>query len=212
MHVDFFFDNVTKITNNPLPGLDAQLRMAPPGRSNKTDHYLKQISKAKKAAVLALLYPNSANQMQMVLIHRQQYPGVHSQQISFPGGSIDSTDPSPLFTALRETHEEVGVVPQSVTVVKSLSNLYIPPSNFYVHPFLGVCKETPHFTKEDKEVSEIIEVPMSKVLSIQSEGVFTVTTYPNTSMEVPAFCFQNHIVWGATAMILAEIKAIFKML
>lgn len=208
MHVDFFFDNITKITNIPLPGLDAQLRMAPLG----THHYLNQVPQAKKASVLALLYPNSKHQMHIVFILRQQYPGVHSQQISFPGGRIDTTDPNPLFTALRETHEEVGVSPDSVHVVKTLSNIYIPPSNFFVHPFLGVCKETPHFIKEEKEVSEIIEVPIQEVLSAESEGVFSVIAYPNKPMEVPAFHLQNQIVWGATAMILAEIKALFKML
>jgi hypothetical protein len=81
-----------------------------------------------------------------------------------------------------------------------------------VHPFLGVSKQTLDFTKEEKEVSEIIEVPLKEILSDDSEGVFEVNTSLDQTMEVPAFYLKKHIVWGATAMILAEIKALIKTL
>ncbi len=212
MHFEFFIENITKITNIPLPGLDEQLRMAPPGRSKMIHHYKKQMQSSKKASVLALMYPDSQHQMQLVFILRQKYPGVHSQQVSFPGGQNDATDPDLLYTALRETHEEVGVPPTSIDVLRPLSEIFIPPSNFYVHPFLGVSKQMLYFTKEEKEVSEIIEVPLKDILSDDSEGVFAVRTSLDQTKEVPAFYLKNHIVWGATAMILAEIKALIKTL
>ena len=137
MHFEFFIENITKITNIPLPGLDEQLRMAPPGRSKMIHHYKKQMQSSKKASVLVLMYPDSQHQMQLVFILRQKYPGVHSQQVSFPGGQNDATDPDLLYTALRETHEEVGVPPTSIDVLRPLSEIFIPPSNFYVHPFFG---------------------------------------------------------------------------
>jgi 8-oxo-dGTP pyrophosphatase MutT (NUDIX family) len=212
MHFEFFKENITKITNIPLPGLQEQLRMAPPGRSKMIQQYQQRMQSSKKAAVLALLYPDREQQMQLVFILRQKYSGVHSQQVSFPGGKNDTTDPDLLYTALRETHEEIGVSSNTIDVLRPLSHLFIPPSNFYVHPFLGVSKQTLDFTKEEKEVSEIIEVPLKEILSDDSEGVFEVNTSLDQTMEVPAFYLKKHIVWGATAMILAEIKALIKTL
>jgi 8-oxo-dGTP pyrophosphatase MutT (NUDIX family) len=212
MHFEFFKENITKITNIPLPGLQEQLRMAPPGRSKMILQYQQRMQSSKKAAVLALLYPDREQQMQLVFILRQKYSGVHSQQVSFPGGKNDTTDPDLLYTALRETHEEIGVSSNTIDVLRPLSHLFIPPSNFYVHPFLGVSKQTLDFTKEEKEVSEIIEVPLKEILSDDSEGVFEVNTSLDQTMEVPAFYLKKHIVWGATAMILAEIKALIKTL
>ena len=212
MHFEFFKENITKITNIPLPGLQEQLRMAPPGRSKMIQQYQQRMQSSKKAAVLALLYPDWEQKMHLVFILRQKYSGVHSQQVSFPGGKNDTTDPDMRYTALRETHEEIGVSSNNIYVLRPLSHLFIPPSNFYVHPFLGVSKQTLDFTKEEKEVSEIVEVPLKEILSDDSEGVFEVNTSLDQTMEVPAFYLKKHIVWGATAMILAEIKALIKTL
>ena len=96
---------------------------------------------AKKAGVMALFYPKHWNVTHLLLILRKTYTGVHSNQIAFPGGKLELTDADLQETALRETHEEVGVPTERVTIIKSLSKVYIPPSNFEVQPFVGLYGE-----------------------------------------------------------------------
>lgn len=114
--------------------------------------------------------------------------------------------------AVRETFEEIGVPRQHIKVVKQLSEIYIPPSNFYVQPFMGVSQTTPIFIKEEKEVEAIIEVDLQHFLDDKSIITKTVSASYSKNVEVPAFHLSNHVVWGATAMMLSEIKDMLKQL
>lgn len=164
---------------------------------------------ARKAAVMALFYPDQSGQAKLLLILRKTYKGVHSNQIGFPGGKVEVEDRDLLHTALRETEEEVGVPQQAVETLKTLSEVYISPSNFLVQPFLGVYAEPKPFIKQESEVEAIVEVGLADILDENTLGVWPIkTSYANE--KVPAYKLNNHIVWGATAMMLSEIIELVK--
>ena len=163
----------------------------------------------KNAAVLVLLYPKNG-QTHLVLIVRNLYEGVHSGQISFPGGKHEPEDLDFAQTALRETHEEVGVNPETVTIIKELTSIYIPPSNFMVYPFLALSKTEISFVPDATEVDTIIELPLAVFLDDKILVDLKMTTSYAHEIEVPAFAIQNQNVWGATAMVLSELKILLK--
>ena len=103
-----------------------------------------------------LFYPDINNETRLVLMLRNKYKGVHSNQISLPGGKVDRLDKSLKDTALRETHEEIGLHKDDIDIVGDLSSVYIPPSNFNVYPFIGYINTTPIFHPDPKEVSLIL--------------------------------------------------------
>ena len=148
----------------------------------------------------------------LVLILRKTYKGVHSAQIGFPGGKYENVDNSLNDTALRETEEEIGVLRNTVSVLKKLTEVYIPPSNFFVQPYLGITKNTPNFILQKEEVEMLIEVPLIHFMDDTVKISQNLTTSYSKNIEVPAFLLNNHLVWGATAMMLSEVREILKEL
>lgn len=209
MNFDEFLISLVKIEKLALPAEMSQFKMSPPYRKKLMDMQKESIKKAKQSAVMALFYPDAANETKLVLILRKAYNGVHSAQISFPGGKLESNE-SASDAALRETFEEVGVHPENIEVIKELTQVYIPPSNFYVQPFLGISKETPNFVKEEKEVEELLEVKLKDFLNEANVVTKTVSTSYDVEVEVPAYYLNDHLVWGATAMMLSEVKDLLK--
>ncbi|WP_371326804.1 CoA pyrophosphatase [Seonamhaeicola sp. S2-3] len=203
---------VSKIENIPLPAETSQFKMVPPYRHELMKHQKNAMKQAKKAGVLALFYPDNNLKTKLVLILRKTYKGVHSAQISFPGGKLEKQDKTLKHTAVRETFEEIGVPKNNIKVVKQLTEVYIPPSNFYVQPFMGITEETPKFKKQENEVEAIIEVDLLHFLDSKSVVTNRVTTSYSVDVEVPAFKLNGHIVWGATAMMLSEVKDIINQL
>ena len=165
----------------------------------------------KKAAVLALFYPDDQDVSHLLLILRKTYQGVHSNQIGFPGGKVEEVDLDLKATALRETHEEVGVSPDSVQVLKTLSEVYIPPSNFEVQPYIGISETALSFVAQESEVEEIVEVKVSDFLDDTNLFSQRLSTSYAKNVDVPAFKLNGHVVWGATAMMLSEIKELLKL-
>lgn len=205
-----FLEATTKIKHLDLLGESSHLKMSPPYRVELEKLMKKKKDKAKKAGVMALFYPCYQGQTQLVLILRKSYQGVHSAQIGFPGGKFEHTDKDIMHTAMRETHEEIGVPVQETNVIKSLSPLYIPPSNFIVQPFFGLLEETPVFSKQDDEVEDILEVKLNDFLDDKNRIMTKVATSYDMKVSVPAFKLNGHIVWGATAMMLSELKDLLK--
>ncbi|MBT8267713.1 MAG: CoA pyrophosphatase [Bacteroidia bacterium] len=205
-----FIYSVPKIKNIPLPARASQFKMSPPFREELLERYKNEMKHAQQAAVLALCYPDKNDMTMMALILRKTYHGVHSAQIGFPGGRIEPSDNNLLDTAVRETQEEIGVPGSQVTIIKELTDLYIPPSNFNVQPFLGIHQTRPVFIKQEDEVEDIVEVPLNHILDDQLVIKAKVPTSNNMKIEVPAFNFCGHVVWGATAMMLSEIKDLLK--
>jgi 8-oxo-dGTP pyrophosphatase MutT (NUDIX family) len=201
-----FEELVPKIEKIALPGIDAQFKLAPEIRKKlgKTINVAER--NPKYAAVLSLLFPDENDEMQMIFMLRKTYKGVHSNQIGFPGGKIEKEDNNLKITALRETHEEIGVAAKEITILKELTEVYIPPSNFLVSPFLGIVSKRPDYILEEKEVERIIEIPLKYVLSDNFISTKIITTSYATNLEVPVFKFKDDVIWGATAMMLSEIK------
>ncbi len=211
MNFETFLKSISKIEQIPLPGLASQIKMSPPFRLELMEQQLEAMKTSKKAAVMALFYPDERQVTKLILILRNTYKGVHSAQVGFPGGKVEESDVSLKHTALRETFEEVGVHMDSIKVLKSMTELYIPPSNFTVYPFIGVTHKTPLFVKQDDEVEGLIEVLFTDFLDDFSMTSVKVMTSMQTEMLVPAFELNGHIVWGATAMMLSELKDLLKM-
>ena len=183
-----------------------QLKMTP---KERLDFDMKSIKNPKKAAVLALFYPKN-NKTYFLLTLRADYKGTHASQISFPGGKFDNLDKDLIHTALREANEEVGVKSNSINTIIPLSNLYIPPSNFWVNPYVGITAEIPKFTK-NYEVAELLEVCLDDLLNDDFVIYKNISTSYANNIEVPCFLLNNYVVWGATAMILSELKEIIKI-
>ena len=212
MRFEEFLKSVSKIKNIPLPAEASHFKMVPPFRQELLKKQEKAIKKAKHAGVLALFYPDEDMETKFVLILRKAYKGVHSAQVAFPGGKLEAQDISLQDTALRETFEEVGVPIDAVKIVRNISQVYIPPSNFYVQPFIGVTQTTPKFIKQDDEVEALIEIDLEHFLDEQSLVFKKVKTSYSIEVEVPAFKLNDFVVWGATAMMLSEIKDLLKQL
>ncbi|WP_224482665.1 NUDIX hydrolase [Robertkochia aurantiaca] len=209
MKIDAFFELVPKIKNLPLPGQDSHYKMTPSERVEALKNNQYAIEKARRAAVLSLFYPDNNKDTHLLLILRKTYRGVHSNQVGFPGGKVEPQDKDLRQTALRETEEEIGVPEKVVTVFKELSDVYIPPSNFMVTPFMGFTSETPRFIKQEEEVEQIIEVPFQAILQENNLAHATLNTSYATNVKVPSFKLNNYTVWGATAMMLNEVRDLF---
>lgn len=209
MNFQEFLRHVPKLIQVILPAGEAHSKMAPFERMAFLENLDIEIRNPRKAAVLMLIYPKKG-QTHLVLIVRNSYLGVHSSQIAFPGGKYESEDMSYENTALRETHEEIGIHPQKIKIIKTFSQLYIPPSNFMVHPFLGICNEEIIFIPDAKEVAGIIELPLFDFLNDSLVTSTEMITSYAGKIPVPAFKIEEHIVWGATAMMLNELKEVLK--
>lgn len=211
MNFETFLQSVSKIPQIPLPGQASQFKMSPPFRLEMMEQQKEAMKTSKKAAVTALFYPDEKQVTKLILILRKTYKGVHSAQVGFPGGRHEDSDESLKHAALRETWEEVGVPIADIEILRAMTELYIPPSNFTVYPFFGITHKTPMFVKQDEEVEDLIEVVLADFLDETSVTSVEVMTSLETNMEVPAFRLNGHIVWGATAMMLSELKDLLKM-
>ncbi len=190
-----------------LGGLDAQFKFAPQLRL-RYDEAMIKAKNPKKAAVLALFYPDDSNKTRILLTKRASYKGTHSAQISFPGGKKAAHDENLAQTAKRETFEEVGIHSDTIHIVRELTTVYIPPSNFLATPFLGYVEHRPLFNI-NYEVANTIEVLLEDLLNEKNIDSVAMSTSYRDTMKVPCFKLDNYIVWGATAMMLSEIKALF---
>ena len=212
MTFSIFNKQIVKITKLDLPGETSHYKMAPIERLKELTKQSLKKNKAKRASVMVLFYPNKAGETHLALILRKTYKGVHSAQVGFPGGRQEVSDLSSKHTALRETQEEIGVLQEDIRVLKKLTQIYIPPSNFFVEPFIGTCDKTPQFVLQQTEVEALIEVKISDLLD---DGIYCtrrLSTSYATDIEVPAYILNTHVVWGATAMMLSEVRELLKQL
>ncbi|TKG88637.1 CoA pyrophosphatase [Puteibacter caeruleilacunae] len=201
--IDFLLDLKQKLNGN-LPGEKAHRLMLPPNRKltpNSTNNTTPKIS-----AVLILLFPLN-DKIHLCFIKRPSTMRNHAGQISFPGGKHDATDPSIEYTALREAKEEVGISPGDIQLIGQLSDLYIEVSNFLIYPIIGYIEHKPHFSVNEDEVSEFFTIPLADFSDKDNLKMHTVNTVTGP-LEVPCFNINNEIIWGATAMIMAELITI----
>ncbi|WP_333600444.1 NUDIX hydrolase [Flavobacterium sp.] len=210
MHFDEFLKYTPKILNVELPATNAHAKMAPSNRLELLKSINFEKINPRKAAVMMLFYPKNS-QTHLALILRNSYNGVHSSQIAFPGGKVEEDDIDLSDTALRETHEEIGVPRSHINVIRAFTEVYIPPSNFMVYPFFGYSTSELQFQLQVEEVAGLVELPLADFLDDRLiENKIMKTSYAD-AFEVPGFKVNQHFIWGATAMMLSELKETLKM-
>ncbi|ADQ79973.1 NUDIX hydrolase [Paludibacter propionicigenes WB4] len=189
----------------PLPGTASHLKMAPPNRAKELLEKENHLLTARQSAVMVLLFPSN-NRLQAIYIKRSEYDGVHSGQIAFPGGKQEKTDPGFEATALRETFEEIGVTADKIEIIGQLSDLFIPPSNFIVKPFVGYCTHQPAYKLDPREIQAVVEIDLADFYSENRifEKEFSTGTAGKT-IKAPYFAINGIEIWGATAMITSEL-------
>lgn len=190
----------------PLPGQEAQLKMAHTERRLNLSKY-RIPAHARRGSVLILLYEEN-DTIFIPLIQRNDYDGVHSGQISLPGGKFEPGDLELQNTALRETEEEIGLSRNSVKVIGKLTELYIPPSNFLVFPYMGTLQHAPVFIPDPKEVKSVIPFRLESLMDEKIIREKTIQLRNGMQIRTPYFDVEGQTVWGATAMILSEFKSL----
>lgn len=193
-----------------LPGLDAHLRMAPEHRAVELLAVHDGDFNPRLSAVLVILF-HEDEKLKVVFIRRSEYVGIHSGQISFPGGRYEESDGDLKVTAFREVEEEIGVTADSLELLGHLSDLYVPPSNFMVRAYVAYAKNRPVYTPDSREVQEIIEVELDY---FYREDIVRWKDFPahnsSQSTRAPYFDVNGTIIWGATAMMLSELLDILR--
>ncbi|KAF0239442.1 MAG: nudix [Prolixibacteraceae bacterium] len=193
--------NIKKALSQTLPGQISHRKMLPPNRelSAQPD----ELSRIKHSSVLLLLFIEN-NELNACLIKRPARMKHHAGQIALPGGRIEKGETA-LETALRETWEEIGITSDQIVILGSLSEIYVQVSRFQIHPFVGWLDKKPEFVINENEVEKTISFPLK--LTTNSFEEVELETLTGT-LKVPCFRFEDEIIWGATAMILSELKDI----
>ena len=199
-----FRNELKKKLGTKLPGVEAQMKMVPAHRQQEMK-LRNWKNKARKAAVLICFYPDGKGEIHLTFIRRNEYDGVHSGQISFPGGGYEKEDRDLVHTALREAEEETNIREAEVEVLGEITPVYIPPSNFIVKPVVGWTDRKPDFIPEVAEVQEILNISINKLLSPSSRQNKDISHREFSMIQVPCFYIDGHVIWGATAMMLSEM-------
>ncbi len=184
-----------------LPGEPAQRKMAP-----GVHRVFKTSESAGQAGVLLLLFPRKGN-LHILLIKRADYPGPHGGQISLPGGKMEEGDQTVICTALREAAEETGIDPDTVTVLGTLTPLFIPVSNLEVLPVVGYARIQPEFSIDPQEVEYLITAGLGELADnkLKTEEKLNIS---GVTIIAPGYRVGDEFIWGATAMILSEFMEV----
>lgn len=205
MHIESF---LFEISQAELGGFDAQKIYAPPYRALLTNEEI-LAKNPKYAAVNILLYQKNDEWYFPLILRTHNEKDRHSGQISLPGGKKEESDEDFSVTAFRETWEELGIEMEHIHLLKELSPIYIPPSNFFVYAYVSVCQICPLFQRQKNEVQEVLEVPLTLIQNLPEQPK-TIELESTKGYKVPVIEFENHLIWGATSMILSELHHLLK--
>ncbi len=199
----FFVSQLSEKLKNPLPGESAHQTMQ---ASSKLRLNYKPNDRTRKSAVLILFYPYQ-NQIYFPLILRPAYDGVHSGQVAFPGGRYELSDENLTRTALRESQEEIGLRLTDVKILGQLTELFIPPSNFFVLPVIGYIPYRPDFFPDAREVEDVFEIRLDEISDSQIIGSSNILIR-GEQVFAPHYEVQGYKIWGATAMMISELLSV----
>ena len=203
-------DLLKQIQNAQLEGENAHQIYSPPYRPLFS--YEEILTKDPKfAAVNILLYLKDNEWYFPLMVRTTNDRDRHSGQISLPGGKKEEYDENFEVTAKRETSEEMGIDIHYNRIIREMSPIYIPPSNFYVRAFVSYTKKNPKFILQKTEAVELIEFPVTALLSLSEQPEMMVLP-SSRGVQVPVINFNNYIIWGATSMILSEFSHLLKNL
>jgi 8-oxo-dGTP pyrophosphatase MutT (NUDIX family) len=195
-----FLSEISQILKQDKPGLNAHSQMMPQGRIMVPEDE----KQPRKSAVLLLFYLQN-NRLYFPIIRRPVYNGIHSGQMALPGGKFEDRDKSLVETALRECHEEIGVLPNEVRVLGALSELYIHVTHMLVLPVVGFVEKKPTFKTDPLEVDALFEIEYQQLFDPELKKKEPWNLRGET-IDVPFYYFAKQKVWGATAMILSEFE------
>ena len=206
-----FINKLQNRLNQPLPGETAQKKMMSRQLAGSAENSRFKIPENhKKASVLALFYLKN-DDWHLALMQRPESPYAHSKQVSFPGGGAEDHDIDEAETALRETEEEFGIPKSKINLIGRLTHIYIPVSNYLVHPFIGYLAEEPAFNPDTNEVEEIVEVPLTQLLDPANRKITEIEVHNGVKLQnVPYFHLADKVIWGATAMMLGELTELME--
>lgn len=191
---------------DPLPAESAWSAMAPIQRITRS-LWPEKNEHSKRSAVLIVFYEWNGT-IHLPMIQRNIYNGPHSGQIALPGGRVEKTDKDLVDTALREANEEIGIDRDQVEIIGQLTEIFIPPSQFWVQPILGMVHARPEFVPDPSEVQQVIEAPLPEFLDPRNIELKKVSVGKNMKIDAPSYQIQGHTVWGATAMMMSELVEI----
>lgn len=198
-----FINHISQNLKNPLPGESAHRIMQ---ATSALRLNFKPNNRTRKSAVLILFYPHQ-DEIYFPVILRPAYDGVHSGQIAFPGGRYELSDENLIRTALREAQEEIGLRLTDVKILGSLTELFIPPSNFYVLPVIATMPYRPDFYPDAREVEDIFEIKLDEISSSKIVGHSDIQVR-GESVHAPHYEVQGYKIWGATAMMISELLTV----
>ena len=201
----FFTNELLKKLKDPLPGESAHQFMQSTSKLRLT---VKQNERTRKSAVLILFYPYKG-EIYFPLILRPAYDGVHSGQVAFPGGRYEKTDENLIRTALREAQEEIGLRLNDVKILGILTELFIPPSNFYVLPVVAAMPYRPDFFPDPREVEDIFEIKLKHISDVSIIGSSDIQVR-GVQITAPHYEVNGYKIWGATAMMISELLTVLK--
>ena len=183
-----------------LPGNESHKKMQPhiSQQFEKQEHHI-------ESAVLICIFEKDNSFYTIYTKRAIQLRDKHSGQISFPGGRFEKSDKDFATTALRECYEEIGIRVSAQEICGKLSELYVPVSNFNIHPYIAFLQTAPKLYKlQVTEVAEIIEIPLQTLAKPESQNIKTINRN-EIIIHAPYYKYKQHHIWGATAMITAEL-------
>ncbi len=205
---DLFFSKLRQALSEELPGASAQNRMTARSRI-PTEEWLEKRPDHKQSAVVLPLFFH-AGEIHTSLILRPTYDGVHSGQLALPGGRYEEIDGTIEQTAIRETQEEVGILLKTEHLAGKLTPVYIPVSNFLVHPFVAVLAQRPNYIKQDAEVEQIFDIPLQYFLKEEIKTIERIAVGKNQFLDAPGYRIEGRLLWGATAMMFSEMESVLQ--
>lgn len=196
---------ITDRLKGDLPGRAAQGKMA----STYYKGWPVPRSTTRHGAVLLLFYPDEQGAINFPVILRPKYDGVHSGQISFPGGKVDPSDRDVIHTALREAWEEIKAPFEEINIVGQLSEVYVLDSDIQVVPVVGTLPYKPEFVPDAREVENILEIKLEQISNRQiiEQGKIPIR---GGYITAPFYNYNGLQIWGATAMMISEMIAIIE--
>ncbi len=200
-----FISSLEQKLKNPLPGHDSWMQNSGSVRINPK--YL-DFSNLKHSAVLIAFYP-SENEIYLPLILRPPYDGTHGGQMAFPGGRMEDFDKTYENTALREAEEEIGILASDVKLIGHLTEVFIPPSKYWVKPIIGYLDYKPTFKPDVREVADVYEMSLDYLKdpnNIEKREI----QVRGKKMLTKGFTIEEQWVWGATALMLGELIEVLK--
>jgi 8-oxo-dGTP pyrophosphatase MutT (NUDIX family) len=204
-----FLEHLSTTLKQGLPGEDAHALLMPKDRPLSSA--AKQQAANYRESAVGLVLHSTITSIECILIQRTDYEGAHGGQISFPGGKRDLTDPTLEYTARRECFEEISLPMSSGELIHPMTEVFIPVSNFLVQPYIFYVDELPSLIRNEREVEEIISFDIFSLLNESLMDRKSIRLGNGiTIKDMPYFDIHGQVVWGATAMILAELRMILQ--